>query len=174
MDYVSYLVNKVMNSKYWSSTAIIVTWDDYGGFYDHVSPPQVDAYGEGFRVPTLVISPYAKHGYVDSTPYEFGSLLSLVESNFNVPKLGTRDTVGPGLNNMMNSFDFNQNPQPPLVVPANFTGPSSTWTSLSNGYPKYTTQQPSSTPALYYYIGIGIAIIVIGGSALYFFRLRRR
>ena len=67
MDYVSYLVNQVMQSQYWQSSAIIITWDDYGGFYDHVPPPQVDADGLGFRVPALVISPWAKHGFIDHT-----------------------------------------------------------------------------------------------------------
>ena len=121
MDYVSYLVNQVMQSQYWQSSAIIVTWDDYGGFYDHVPPPQVDAFGEGFRVPTLVISPWAKHGYIDHTQYEFASLLRLAEDNFNLPTLGTRDV---GANDMMNSFDFSQAPQPALIEPANFVGPA--------------------------------------------------
>jgi phospholipase C len=120
MDYVSYLVNQVMESQYWQSSAIIITWDDYGGFYDHVPPPQVDAYGEGFRVPTLVISPWAKHAYVDHTQYEFASLLRLAEDNFNLPTLGTRDVSA---NDMMNSFDFNQAPQPTLIEPADFIGP---------------------------------------------------
>jgi len=125
-----------MNSPYWSSTAIVITWDDYGGFYDHVAPPQEDSLGEGFRVPTLVISPWAKHGYVDHTPYEFGSFLSFVETNFNVPSLGTRDSFGIGKNNMMNSFNFTQPPQPGLIEPANFVGPGS-WPPQSNGYPPY-------------------------------------
>jgi phospholipase C len=174
MDYVSYLVNAVMNSQYWQSTAIIITWDDYGGFYDHVVPPIVDAYGEGFRVPTLIISPYAKHGYIDQTQYEFGSLLSFVEANFGLPKLGARDSVGIGQNNMMNSFDFSQNPQPPLIVPANFTGPS-TWKSLSNGYPSYTTETTSGGTILYYYIaGISIVVVTAGvGTAIYFRRRKR-
>jgi len=120
MDYVAYLVNQVMQSAYWSSSAIIITWDDYGGFYDHVAPPQVDAYGEGFRVPTLVISPWAKHGYIDHTLYEFGSLLRLAEDNFNLPTLGVRDVKA---NDMMNSFDFSQAPQAALIEPANFVGP---------------------------------------------------
>jgi phospholipase C len=121
MDYVSYLVNQVMQSQYWESSAIIITWDDYGGFYDHVPPPQVDAFGEGFRVPTLVISPWAKHGYVDHMQYEFASLLRLAEDTFNLPTLGTRDV---GANDMMNSFDFNQTPQPVLIQPADFVGPA--------------------------------------------------
>ena len=91
MDYVAYLVDQVMQSPYWSSSAIIITWDDWGGFYDHVAPPQVDAYGEGFRVPTIVVSPWAKHGYMDHTQYEFASLLRLAEDNFKLPTLGVRD-----------------------------------------------------------------------------------
>ncbi len=126
MDYVSYLVNQVMQSQYWQSSAIIITWDDYGGFFDHVPPPQVDAFGEGFRVPTLVISPWAKRGFIDHTQYEFASMLRLTEDNFNLPLLGTRDVTA---NNMMNSFDFNQSPQPPLIEPANFVGPASTLTT---------------------------------------------
>ena len=121
MDYVAYLVNQVMQSQYWQSSAIIITWDDYGGFYDHVPPPQVDRFGEGFRVPTLVISPWAKHGYIDHTPYEFASLLRLAEDNFNLPLLGTRDV---NANDMMNSFDFNQAPQSTLIEPGNFVGPA--------------------------------------------------
>jgi phospholipase C len=57
----------IMRSSYWGSTAVILTWDDYRGFYDHVPPPQIDKYGLGSRMPTLIISPYAKHGYIDHT-----------------------------------------------------------------------------------------------------------
>jgi phospholipase C len=119
MDYVAYLVDQVMQSPAWNSTAIIITWDDYGGFYDHVPPPQVDAYGEGFRVPTLVISPWAKHNYIDHTQYEFASLLRLAEDNFNLPTPNPwgRDITA---NDMMNSFNFSQTPQPPLIEPADF------------------------------------------------------
>jgi phospholipase C len=121
MDYVSYLVNQVMQSQYWQSTAIVITQDDYGGFYDHVPPPQIDEYGEGFRVPTLVLSPWAKHGFIDHTMYEFGSMLKLAEVNFNLPTLGARDVKA---NDMMNSFDFNQPPQSPLIEPTDFVGPA--------------------------------------------------
>jgi len=128
MDYVSYLVNQVMQSAYWSSSAIVITWDDYGGFYDHVPPPQIDAYGEGFRVPALVISPWAKQAYIDHTQYEFASLLRLAEDTFNLPTLGVRDIQA---NNMMNSFDFNQAPQPTLIEPANFVGPAQGTTTIT-------------------------------------------
>jgi phospholipase C len=110
------------------------TWDDYGGFYVHVPPPQVDAYGEGFRVPTLVISPYSKHHYIDSTTYEFGSLLSLAETVFNVSPLTSRDE---NANNMTNSFDFQQALQSPLIEPANFVAGQPT-SPQSNGYSNNT------------------------------------
>ena len=131
MDYVAYLVNQVMNSPYWQSTAIVITWDDYGGFYDHVAPPQIDQSGLGFRVPTLVISPWAKKHYIDCTQYEFSSMLSLAEHVFNLPSLGARDVNS---SDMMNSFDFNASPQPTLVEPANFVA-SSPLTSSPTPYP---------------------------------------
>jgi phospholipase C len=120
MDYVTYLINQVMQSSYWQSSAIILTWDDYGGFYDHVAPPQVDQYGEGFRVPTLVISPWAKPNFIDHTMYEFASLISLADSILGLPPTEPRVI---NANDMMNSFDFLQSPQQPLVEPVDFFGP---------------------------------------------------
>jgi phospholipase C len=125
MDYVAYLVNRVMESQYWQSSAIVITWDDYGGFYDHVPPPRVDKYGEGFRVPTIVISPWAKHSYVDHTLYEFASLLKMVEDNWNLPRLpnpNDRDELT-SIGDMGNAFDFSQTPLPNLIEPDNFVGP---------------------------------------------------
>jgi len=139
MDYVAYLVNQVMESPYWNSTAIVITWDDYGGFYDHVPPPQVDKFGEGFRVPALVISPWAKPGYIDHTQYEFASMLKLAEYIFNLPSLGTRDVKA---NDMMNSFNFSQTPLAPLIEPANFVEAS---TSPTPSPPPTAT--PSLTPS---------------------------
>ncbi len=120
MDYVTYLVNHVMESSYWSSTAIVVTWDDYGGFYDHVPPPQVDTFGYGPRVPTLVISPWAKPGYIDHTRYEFSSMLKLAQTVFGLPSLTYRENL---TDDMMNSFDFSQAPNPPLILPTNLVCP---------------------------------------------------
>jgi phospholipase C len=140
MDYVSYLVNLVIKSPYWSSTAIIITWDDYGGFYDHVPPPQVDQFGEGFRVPTLVISPWAKAGYIDPTQYEFASMLKLAEDNFNLPSLGGRDV---NASDMMNSFNFSQTPLAPLIEPANFVEASTSPTPTPTPTP---TLSPTSSP----------------------------
>jgi len=144
MDYVAYIVNQVMQSQYWSSSAIVITWDDYGGFYDHVAPPQVDQFGFGFRVPTIVISPWAKHGYVDHTQYEFASLLKMVEDNWNLPRLpnvNDRDALS-NIGDMGNAFDFSQSPLPTLIEPANFVGPQP---YTPNGFTVTATGVQSST-----------------------------
>ncbi len=148
MDYVSYLVNQVMQSQYWSSTAIIITWDDFGGFYDHVAPPQVDLYGFGFRVPTLVISPWAKHGYVDHTQYEFASFLKFVEDNWGLPRLpnpNDRDELT-DIGDMSNAFDFFQSPLPPLFEPANFVGPQP-YTPMTMSTSSLSSSSTASSPS---------------------------
>ena len=104
-------VNAVMNGPLWGSSAIFITWDDFGGFYDHVPPPQVDSFGFGPRVPLLIVSPYAKPGYISHTVYEFSSLLTFVETRWNLPALTDRDYYA---NDLYDSFDFNQTPIPPL------------------------------------------------------------
>jgi phospholipase C len=100
-------INAVMQSPYWNSTAIFVTWDDWGGFYDHVAPPQVDSLGLGFRVPCLVISPYAKERFVDHTQGEFSSILKFIETDYSLPPLTARDAA---TSNMLEAFDFSQTP----------------------------------------------------------------
>jgi phospholipase C len=110
MWHVTELVNAVMNSRFWKDTAIIVTWADYGGFYDHVAPPKVDKYGYGFRVPGLVISPYARPGFIDHTQFDLTSPLKLIETRFNLPALTDRDRAA---NNMLSCFDFQQRPLAP-------------------------------------------------------------
>jgi phospholipase C len=166
MDYVAYLVNQIMDSPYWASTAIIITWDDYGGFYDHVPPPQIDAYGEGFRVPTLVISPWAKRGFIDHTQYEFASFLKLAEHVFNLPSLGTRDVKA---NDMMNSFDFNQTPQPPLLEPANFIGPANSVGSSTVGSLTLQLETSSLNQESNPYWSIGLSGFPIESIILGFF-----
>ena len=89
--WVASLVNAVGKSKYWDSTAIFVMWDDYGGWYDHVPPPMVDYDGLGIRVPLIIVSAYAKKGYVSHTQFEHGSLLRFIEDRFNLPHLGATD-----------------------------------------------------------------------------------
>ena len=97
------VVNQIMRSKYWKSTAIFLVWDDFGGFYDHVPPPQYDVMGLGPRTPLLIISPWAKEGYIDSTEYEFSSVLKFIETVYDVPCMTKRDCQA---SNMMNAFDF--------------------------------------------------------------------
>ena len=114
MWWVTDVVDSVMSSQYWKSTAIIVLWDDYGGFFDTVVPPTVDDYGLGFRVPALIISPYAKPGFLDHTVYDFESTLKFVEWRFSLPALTARDADA---NNLLNAFNFNQKPLAPLIIP---------------------------------------------------------
>lgn len=113
MWHVTGLVNEIMKSKYWKDTAIIVTWDDYGGFYDHVKPPTVDEYGYGPRVPALVISAWSKPGYVNHKTFDFTSPLKLIETRFGLKPLTARDRKS---NDMLNCFDFKQKPLDPVVI----------------------------------------------------------
>lgn len=108
-SWVSSIVNAVGDSQYWWNTAIFVTWDDWGGWYDHVAPPIYNSYEYGFRVPLLVISPYAKRGYVSHVTHDFGSILRFVEDNWNLPTLGYADSRA---DNLGDCFDLGQNPQP--------------------------------------------------------------
>ena len=91
MAYVTGLVNAVMQGPNWASSAIFIAWYDWGGYYDHVPPPRVDQYGYGIRVPGLVISPYARQGYVDHKTYSFESWLKIVEERFGVASMTDRD-----------------------------------------------------------------------------------
>ncbi len=105
--WVASVVNAIGESPFWDSTAIIVVWDDWGGLYDNLAPPQYH-FGElGFRVPALVISPYAKAGYISTKTYEFGSILRYIEKNWNLGSLGTSDARA---NSLIDCFDYNQQP----------------------------------------------------------------
>ncbi len=108
------VLNELMRSPYWSSTAVVLTWDDFGGFYDHVPPPHYDLYGLGPRVPTIVISPWARSGYVFHDTLEFASVLRFIETVFDVPPLTSRDAQA---NDMLGAFDFDQEPVPALLQP---------------------------------------------------------
>jgi phospholipase C len=127
--YVTSVVNAIMRSRDWGSTAIFLAWDDWGGFYDHVKPPTVDAQGYGLRVPALVISPYARRGYVDHQVLSFDAYLKFIEDDFlNGARIDPRTDGRPDprpdvredarvLGNLVSDFDFRQRPQPPLVLP---------------------------------------------------------
>jgi phospholipase C len=101
--HVARLVRAVMNSLAWPTTAIIITYDENGGRWDHVPPPKVDRWGPGTRVPTIIVAPFAKRGYVDHTLYDTTSILKLIETRWNLPPLGTRDAAA---NDLTNAFNF--------------------------------------------------------------------
>ncbi len=114
-SWVASVVNAVGESSYWKSTAIVVVWDDWGGFYDHVRPPSFDHWGGlGFRVPMLVVSAYARRGksgqdgFISHTPYEFGSILKFVENTFALGRLKTTDERATSIGDC---FDFTQPPR---------------------------------------------------------------
>ena len=127
-EWTTSVINAAMRSKDWSSTAIFVAWDDWGGFYDHVAPPRVDASGYGLRVPGLVISPDARTGYVDHQTLSFDAYLKFIEDVFLSgarinprtdgrpdPRPDVRENA-PILGNLIRDFNFNQAPQPPLLL----------------------------------------------------------
>lgn len=112
-NYVTTLINSVMQGPQWKTTAIFVCWDDWGGFYDHVPPPSVDQYGLGIRVPGLVISPYARQGYIDHKTYSFESWLRIVEERFGITPMQARDN---NALDMYDAFDFTQQPSDPVIL----------------------------------------------------------
>jgi phospholipase C len=117
-SWVAAVVNAIGGSQYWNNTAIVVIWDEWGGFYDHVPPPMMNNYMElGFRVPLLVISPYAKQGYVSHVQYEFGSVIAFAEETFGIRKgaLGATDVRA---NDLADAFDFTQQPRPFVTISA--------------------------------------------------------
>lgn len=106
-NHVEELINAVRTGPNWKDAAIIITYDENGGFWDHVSPPKVDRWGPGTRVPTIIISRYAKRGFVDHNSYDTASILAMIEKRFGLAPLGTRDQNADPLSN---SFDFSQAP----------------------------------------------------------------
>ncbi len=128
-DYVTSLINAAMQGKDWDSTAIFLAWDDWGGFYDHVVPPKIDENGYGLRVPGLVISPYAKEGYIDHQTLSFDAYVKFIEDDFLGgkrldPKSDGRPDPRPTvredvkqLGSLVNDFDFSQPPRPPFIIP---------------------------------------------------------
>jgi phospholipase C len=137
--YVTGLVNTIMQSPDWNSTAIFLSWDDWGGFYDHVAPPVVDGNGYGMRVPGLVISPYAQQGLIDHQILSHDAYNKFIEDDFlggqrldpatdgrPDPRPDVRESA-PLLGDLTADFNFQQTPRPPLILPVHpAPGPAST------------------------------------------------
>jgi phospholipase C len=156
-EHVAGTIDAIMRSPEWSSTAILLTWSDWGGFYDHVAPKQLDGDGLGFRVPALVISPYAKAGFVDHTPSEHASVLAFIEHVFNLAPLTVRDEKA---SNLLEAFDFSKPARAavPVAVP---------------GVPQPNTSSSRPGVLIAAYSSSSAFVVVLVGVALVS-RLRRR
>jgi phospholipase C len=121
-SWVASVVNEIGNSAYWANTAIIITWDDWGGWYDHVAPKVINdgvswgsGYVYGFRVPLIVVSPYAKAAHISHVTHDFGSILKFMETTFSLPSLGYADVYG---DDLADCFDLTQTPLTFQTIPA--------------------------------------------------------
>jgi len=138
-SWVASVVNAVGESQYWDSSAIVIVWDDWGGFYDNVAPPlpRDNQGGPGMRVPLLVVSPYTREaipsqpGYISNTFYEFGSIVRFIEDTFSLGSLGTTDSTS---NSIVDMLDFSQSPRPYQTIGSKY----------SRSY--FLHQKPSRTP----------------------------
>jgi phospholipase C len=156
-SYVTSLVNSVMRSPDWNSTAIFLAWDDWGGFYDHLVPPVVDENGYGLRVPGIVISPYARAGYIDHQTLSFDAYVKFIEDDFLHgqrldPKTDGRPDPRPDvrenaaqLGDLTRDFDFNQAPRPPELLPVH---PKTTLISTTPFAPVSVTAAPADGAAV--------------------------
>jgi phospholipase C len=152
-----------MKSRHWDDSVFILTYREPGGWYDHVKPPVLNGETYGFRVPTLIISPFAKNGYVDNTVYDTTSILKFIEYNYGLSALSARDAYA---NNMLNAFNFSQSPRNASI----FNG-------SAIGHVEYesdrNTHSYNAIRVYYLYITIFCSVIIIG---LIFWRwtLRRK
>jgi phospholipase C len=157
--FVRTLLNSMMQSTSWSSSAFLVAYDDWGGWYDHVKPPQVDKWGYGFRVPAFVVSPYARRGVVDHTVLDFTSILRFVEDNWRIRPLAQRDA---NANSIASAFDFTAPPRDAVMIPAGSPAASKDAASSPRTAPIYLT----------YTVGLACLVALLGWAAVD--RTRRR
>jgi phospholipase C len=140
MAWTTSIINAAMQGPEWNSTAIFLTWDEWGGFYDHYVPPSVDVNGYGIRIPGLIISPWAKHGYIDPQTLTSDAYLKFIEDDFlgsqRIDTTDGRPDSRPDvrenasiLGDLSNDFDFSQTPAPPLILPVRPDSP----TALAGG-----------------------------------------
>jgi phospholipase C len=149
--FVKTLIQELMRSSSWNSSAFMLVYDDWGGWYDHVAPPVVDEYGYGPRVPALLVSPYAKEGFIDNTELDFTSILKFIEYNWGLQSLGGRDAKA---NNILTAFDFNQ-----LLRSAQFL-------PLSREVAPASIKSPTSKIYFTYGFGSVLALVSIGFASI--------
>ena len=158
-------LNALMRSPLWSSTAVFLTWDDFGGFYDHVAPPHPDFISYGPRVPTIVISPYARPQLIDHRQYDFASILRYIEDRFGLPRLSTYDrqaqSIAPDLN-------LTQSPRAPLILHQRWCPPGAyaTTTSLRGRVVQVINRADESAIVIRIAASSQPAKVVLGGQLM--------
>jgi phospholipase C len=139
--FVKSILQELMRSTSWDNSAFMLAYDDWGGWFDHVTPIQVDQFGYGPRVPVILVSPYAKSGYIDHTVLDFTSMLKFIEQNWNIAPLAARDT---NANNFLTAFNFDQAPRLPNFLPLG----------------RITAIPPKKDPTNVIYLGYGGALFL--------------
>jgi phospholipase C len=144
--FVKSLIQELQRSTAWNSSAFLLAYDDWGGWYDHVNPPQVDANGYGMRVPAILVSAYAKKGNIDHTQLDFTSILKFIENNWGIAPLADRDAKA---NDILSAFDFTQKPRQPEIL------------SLTRGTAATTKAAPTKVIYSAYGLALSLSILVI-------------
>jgi phospholipase C len=157
--FVKNLIQELMRSTAWNNSAFLLAYDDWGGWYDHVSPPQVDSGGYGMRVPAILISPYALKGTINHTQLDFTSILKFIEQNWGISPLADRDAKA---NNLLSAFDFNQKPRQPEYLP------------LTRQTGAVSKTAPTKVIYSAYGLAFSLSVLVIGIAYLSSLWLRRR
>jgi len=157
-------INAIMQGPNWASTAIFLVWDDFGGFYDHVPPPTLDAYGLGIRVPLIVISPYAKTNNISHTRYEFASVIKFIEKNWGLPSMNGRDV---NATNLMDAFNFTGTPAAAKILATRqciVQGPVIKFSSVRLKFP--ATKIGSSSKLSFTVSNTGVATLLLQPIAI--------
>lgn len=163
-------INAVMHSKYWKSTAIVLTWDDFGGFYDHVPPPVLNNIALGPRVPTIIISPYARYRYVDHRIYDFNSVVKFIEDVFHLPRLTHDDAAAQSI---VPAFNFSETPKKPLIlkprkcppyIPGLTTRATVLTSDLQEGRYVLKITVPGDTSVATVFVAADVPVQVAGGT----------
>jgi phospholipase C len=186
--YVTNIINAVMEGPDWNSAAIFLSWDDWGGFYDHVVPLTIDQNGYGIRVPGIVVSPYAKNGFIDHQTLSFDAYLKFIEDNFlsgqrlnpvNDGRPDSRPDVRENaqqLGNLWKDFDFSQPPRTPLILQPypQSTTTIATTTTLTTVQTSWTTESTMSLPMPGFTLETIVIGLALGVATIMLFQFNKR